>query len=132
VSVREGKGSKARTAVYGLGTADALRRWIRFRGRDEGPLFTTFLGGTITPSGVSQLISRVSEKSGVTVRPHMFRHTWADACLEGDMREHDLMKLAGWSSTDMIKIYGAARAEARALEAGRAVQVGQIMRGRSR
>jgi integrase len=132
VSVREGKGSKPRTTVYGLGTADALRRWLKFRGREDGPLFTTFLGGSITPSGVSQLIKRVSRRAGVTVRPHMFRHTWADACLEGDMREHDLMKLAGWSSTDMLRVYGAVRAEARALEAGRAIQVAQVMRGRSR
>jgi integrase len=116
--------------VYGHGSADALRRWVRCRGREDGPLFTTFLGGGITPSGISQLVKRVSLAAGVTLRPHMFRHTWADACLEGGMQEHDLMKLAGWSSSDMLKIYGATRAEVRALEAGKAIQVGQVMRGR--
>lgn len=130
ISVRSGKGGKARTTVYGLGTADALRRWIRYRGREDGPLFTTFLGGAITPSGVSQLVKRCAQKTGVTVRPHMFRHSWADAMLEGGMREHDLMKLAGWTSTAMIQVYGAVRAETRALEAGRSIQVGQVMRGR--
>jgi site-specific recombinase XerD len=132
VMVRHGKGDKARVAVYGIGTAQALRKWLRFRGRDnpDGPLFTTFLGGAITASGVSQLFSRASTAAGVKVRPHMLRHSWADAMLEGGVRERDLMTLAGWSSTDMLKVYGAVRAEARALEAGRQIQVGQVLKAR--
>lgn len=74
VLVRDGKGHKPRTACYGVSTAEALRRHLRYRGRDDGPLFPTFLGGSITPSGVSQLVKRVSRAAGVTVRPHMFRH----------------------------------------------------------
>ena len=80
---------------------------------------------------MSQLVKRVSQAAGVTARPHMFRHTWVDVNLDGDMREHDLMKLAGWSPTDMLKVYGATRAEQRALDAGRAIQVGQIMKKRA-
>jgi integrase len=60
----------------------------------------------------------------------MLRHSWADAMLEGGVRERDLMTLAGWSSTDMLKVYGAVRAEARALEAGRQIQVGQVLKAR--
>jgi integrase/recombinase XerC len=130
VFVRNGKGGKARTAVYGICTAQALRRWLRYRGHEEGALFSTFLGGAITPSGVSQLVKRVSQAAGVTARPHMFRHSWVDACLDGDMREHDLAKLAGWTSTEMLKVYGATRAEQRALEAGRQIQVAQVLKAR--
>lgn len=118
VLVRHGEGDKARVAVYGLGTAQALRKHLRYRGRESGPLFTTFLGGSITASGVSQLFSRASKAAGVKVRPHMLRHSWADAMLEGGVRERDLMTLAGWESTEMLRVYGAVRAEARALEAG--------------
>jgi integrase len=130
VFVRDGKGHKPRTACYGTGTAQALRKWLRYRGREPGPLFTTFLGGSITPSGISQVFSKASRTAGVKVRPHQLRHTWADACLEGGIRERDLMTLAGWSSTEMLKVYGAVRAEQRALEAGRAIQVGQVMKKR--
>jgi site-specific recombinase XerD len=130
VLVRHGKGEKARVACYGIGTAQALRKWLRQRGREDGPLFTTFLGGSITASGVSQLFSRASKAAGVKVRPHMLRHSWADAMLDGGVRERDLMTLAGWSSTEMLKIYGAVRAEARALEAGRQIQVGQVLKAR--
>jgi len=127
VLVRHGKGDKARVACYGIGTAQALRKWLRYRGRDDGALFTTFLGGSITASGVSQLFSRASKAAGVKVRPHMLRHSWADAMLDGGVRERDLMTLAGWTSTEMLRVYGAVRAEARALEAGRAIQVGQVL-----
>jgi site-specific recombinase XerD len=118
VRVLHGKGNKARVACYGIGTAQALRKWLRYRGRDDGPLFTTFLGGTITPSGISQVFSKASRTAGVKVRPHQLRHSWADAMLEGGIRERDLMTLAGWSSSEMLKVYGAVRAEARAVEAG--------------
>ncbi len=114
-----GKGDKARVACYGIGTAQALRKWLRYRGREDGPLFTTFLGRTITASGISQLFSRASKAAGVKVRPHMLRHSRADAMLEGGVRERDLMTMAGWTSTEMLKVCGAVRAEARAPEAGR-------------
>lgn len=130
ILVRHGKGDKARIACYGIGTATALRRWLKYRGREPGALFTTFLGGTITPSGVSQLFSKASKAAGTKIKPHMMRHTWADACLGAGMRERDLMKLAGWSSNQMLSVYGAVRAEQRALEAGKAIQVGQVMRAR--
>jgi integrase len=93
-------------ACYGIGTAQALRKWLPYRGRDDGPLFTTFLGGSITASGISQLFSRASKAAGVKVRPHMLRHSWADAMLQGRVRERDLMTLAGWSSTAMLKVNG--------------------------
>ncbi len=130
VRVLHGKGDKARVACYGISTAQALRRWLRYRGREDGPLFTTFLGGSITASGISQLFSRASRAAGVKVRPHMLRHSWADAMLDGGARERDLMTLAGWSSTEMLRVYGAVRAEARALEAGRAIQVGKVLKAR--
>jgi hypothetical protein len=57
----------------------------------------------------------------------MFRHTWAYQF--AGMAEHDLMTLAGWSKSDMVARYGAALAAERALAAGRAIQVGNVMKG---
>jgi len=45
------------------------------------------------------------------------------------MQEHDLMALAGWSSVTMLTRYGGALANQRALVAGRAHQVGRIIKG---
>jgi integrase len=128
VSVRRGKGGRARVAVFGDESAEALWRWLRKRGRTPGPLFTSCRGERLTPGGLSQLLSRIQRRSGVRIRPHMLRHAWAHYNLESGMREHDIMELAGWSSSAMLKRYGAALAQERAIAAGRRVQVGRILK----
>jgi integrase len=132
VTVRRGKGGKARVSVFGDETGQAIWRYLRYRGREDGPLFLSVVGGRLTSSGLSQLVARVSRRSGVRVRPHMLRHTWAHANLLGGLGESSLMQLAGWSDASMLRRYGAVLAQERAIVAGRGVQVGQLMRpGRS-
>jgi integrase/recombinase XerC len=130
VTVRYGKFGKARVSTFGDETAQALWRWLKFRGRGEGPLFTSALGGRLSTSGLTQLVRRIKSRSGVTVRPHMFRHSWAHYSLASGIGERNLMELAGWSSSDMLGRYGAALAQERALAAGRAVQVGKALKAR--
>jgi integrase len=60
----------------------------------------------------------------------MFRHSWAHYSLAAGVGESNLMQLAGWSSADMLRRYGAVLAQERAIAAARAVQVGQVMRAR--
>ena len=60
----------------------------------------------------------------------MFRHTWAHAYLAAGLGESSLMRLAGWSDASMLRRYGAVLAQERAIAAGRAIQVGQVMRAR--
>jgi site-specific recombinase XerD len=128
--VRHGKGNRARVVVFGDSSAQALQRWLRKRGRDAGPLFVSVRGDRLTPGGLSQLLSRIKRRSGVQVRPHMLRHSWAHYSLESGMREHDVMNLAGWTSSAMLKRYGAALAQERAIAAGRAHQVGNALKAR--
>jgi integrase/recombinase XerC len=128
VTVRCGKGGKARVSVFGDEAGQAIWRYLRHRGRDDGPLFLSEHGGRLTPSGASQIIGRISRRSGVQVRPHMFRHTWAHANLAAGLPESSLCQLAGWSDMSMLRRYGAALAQERAIAAGRQVQVGQFMK----
>ena len=130
VAVRRGKAGKARITVFGDEAAQALWRYLRLRGREDGPLFVSEHGGRLTPSGASQIIGRISRRSGVKVRPHMLRHTWAHANLAAGLGESSLMQLAGWSDANMLRRYGAVLAQERAIAAGRAVQVGKVMRAR--
>jgi len=129
-TVRRGKFGKARVAVFGDETGQAIWRYLRHRGREDGPLFISEHGGRLTASGLSQIIGRISRRSGVQVRPHMFRHTWAHAYLAAGLGESSLMRLAGWSDASMLRRYGAVLAQERAIAAGRAIQVGQVMRAR--
>lgn len=123
VAVRRGKGGKARITVFGPVTAQALLRYLRVRaGRAHAiqpALFVSRTGARLTPGGASQVITRIGRQAGIEwLRPHVFRHTWADRNLTDGIQEHDLCKLAGWTTTKMIGRYGAVRAEERAIEAG--------------
>jgi integrase len=129
VTVRKGKGGKARVSVFGDETGQAIWRYTtKYRGREDGPLFVSEHGGRLTPSGASQIVSRISRRSGVRVRPHMFRHTWAHYALASGIGETNIMSLGGWSSSDMLRRYGAVMAQERAVAAGQAIQVGRAMR----
>lgn len=130
VDVRLGKGGKSRTSVFGDESAQALWRWLKHRGREPGPLFTSAVGGRLTASGLSQVLSRVKRRSGVYIRPHLLRHSWAHYALASGIGERNLMELAGWSTPGMLSIYGASLARERAIAAGLQVQVGQVMKGK--
>jgi integrase len=111
VTVRRGKGGKARVSVFGPGTAKALWRLQRAA---EGP--SVF---NLSESGVSQRIALLARISGVPIRPHMFRHRWAHDRLAGGMTEGDLMTLGGWETSKQIhETYGKTLAQERAIAAG--------------
>ena len=132
VVVRRGKGGKARISVFGDETAQALHRWLRIRGTAGEPLFTNCRGGRLTTSGIGQVLYRIGDKAGVPgLRAHLFWHAWTHFLLTDGIREHDIMKLAGWSSTRQLDCYGAALAEQRAIASGLNHQVARIVRGGS-
>lgn len=125
--IKRGKGGKARTACFGDETALALRRWLNARGTGPGALFRGRRENDLSSSGLSQLLYRIGEKAGVPgLRPHIFRHTWCHYNLAAGQQEHDIMQLAGWSTSKQLGRYGAVLARQRALEAGRRIQVARL------
>jgi site-specific recombinase XerD len=125
VIIRSGKGGKFRTAVCSKQAALAISKWLRRRGKmrtHTDKIFTSLsAGGPMTPSGISQIVGSVGKAAGVKVHPHMFRHRFAHQWLDLGGQEHDLMQVAGWSSSQMISRYGAALAAQRAVDHGRAL-----------
>ncbi len=114
-----GKGRKPRTVAYGTKTAQALDRYLRRArsGHRDVALSALWLGhgGPMTANGIYQAIeSRASKAHLAGIHPHRFRHTFAHKMLEAGMQEGDLMHLAGWSSSQMVKRYGASAAAERA------------------
>lgn len=74
----------------------------------------------------STTIARRGARLGIRIHPHMFRHGFAHNWLDAGGAEGDLMELAGWTSPQMLRRYGAS---ARAARASRAYDRIDVMRG---
>lgn len=123
-----GKGRRARTVPYGTKTADSIRRYLRVRHQHpQAASAALWLGkrGPLTISGLAQLLERRANDAGVAdVHPHRFRHTYAHTWLANGGQEHDLMRLAGWRSPQMVGRYAASAGAARARENYRKAALG--------
>ena len=111
-----GKGRKWRTVSLGNSSTVALSRWMRTRGSEPGALWTG-RKGALTRDGVRRIINRRGEQAGISLHPHMLRHTFVDNWLRNGGSEVDLARLAGWTSTRMAERYARHRADERAISA---------------
>jgi len=116
-AVVTGKGDKQRTIKFTHDTARALDRYQRERAKHKmARLSALWLGvrGSMTASGVYQVIERRGQEAGVEVNPHKFRHTFSHVFLDRGGTEGDLMELNGWTSPQMLARYGRSARSARA------------------
>src|SRR5262249_10518281 len=89
------KTGRPRMTVVDSDTCQALWRMLRDRDAEpSSPLFVSQTGGRLTPDGVNQAVIRISERSGVAVHPHQFRHLWTHLMLSSGVGERDVMTLA--------------------------------------
>lgn len=131
--VRRGKGGKARAIPFGDRTQIALSRYLRARRvHSLAHLPNLWLGSggmALTESGVAQVVrdrgmSVTPPIDKAKLHPHAFRHAWAHYWQMESGSESDLMTLAGWSSPQMLRRYGASAAAERAIAAHRKIGVG--------
>jgi site-specific recombinase XerD len=129
--VRRGKGGKGRRVPFGADTARALDRYIRLRRTHrlaESPmLWLGDRGKGFTYDALHKTLALRAAAAGIEgFHPHRLRHTAAHRWLAKGGSEGGLMAVAGWTRPDMLMRYTKARAEARAAEEARGLNLGDL------
>lgn len=113
-----GKGRKGRALPLGPKAVKDIDRYIRARGRHkDAGLSWLWLGpkGRLTDSGIAQMVKRRCREAGIPeIHPHQLRHTMSHKWLSAGGTEHDLAKINGWTSLQMVGRYAASAATERA------------------
>jgi len=125
-----GKGRRGRALPFGQATALALGRYLRSRAKDRranlAGLWLAEKGkGALEANGIRLMLRRRGLAAGVEgLHAHQFRHTAAHRWLAEGGGETDLMRIMGWKSPQMLRRYGASKADERAREAHRRMALG--------
>jgi len=107
VTVRRGKGGKARSAVIGANARRVLLQYRRtLKGvSDDAPLFQTRDGGRFVYDGFKQIFNRLRKRTGINITPHALRRTFVILSLRADMDVLHLQAMLGHSSLAMVEHY---------------------------
>lgn len=126
ITIRRGKGGKARTVYFGRRTLRALDQYVNLRGgrRDHkhAHLRRLWLSyrGALEDSGIVWMLKNRGERAGIeNLHPHLFRHYFIHASLKAGAQVGDLMRQTGHTKVDMLLHYGESAADERARESHR-------------
>ena len=101
------KGGYDRKVPVTMAMAKRLRMWLQ-KGRKETWRTEVFLSTRGTPLAVDSLeavFERLSNTTGIYVRPHMLRHTWATRAANAGVPLFQLQQAGGWRSVEMVRVY---------------------------
>jgi integrase/recombinase XerC len=106
-----GKGRKQRHVPFGSKAEAALRQWLQHRkaqaGLDEKALFTSRNGKRISNSSIQQRLKKraLQQGVGISLHPHMLRHSFASHILESSNDLRAVQELLGHANLSTTQIY---------------------------
>ena len=129
--ITKGKGGKARRVPFGPRTGAAVDRYLRARRRHRlasTPVLWLGQGGKeFGYHALRDTLHYRAERAGIgALNPHLLRHTAAHRWLAAGGSEGGLMAVAGWTRPDMLLRYTKARAEQRAADEARKLNLGDL------
>ncbi len=107
LTVREGKGRKARLVPFGRKVKEALRAYLRERAAREGALFLTRSGRRLVRSALGDLVRQAGDRAGLRrpVSPHRLRHSFATHLLRNGADVRHIQRLLGHASLGSTQVY---------------------------
>ena len=108
LSVRHGKGDKARTVYLGAAAQRAVWKYLATRPQAtlDAPLFATRSGRRFDRTNLYHMVQAIAQRAGVThANLHRFRHTYAINFLRNGGNLLELQKLLGHERIDTLQIY---------------------------
>lgn len=112
LTVRSGKGNKARIGYVPSGAREALAVWLEVRGDDQGPLLLPVLKSgrivarRLTDQAVLMILMKRAEQAGVKhLSPHDLRRTFISDLLEAGADISTVQKMAGHANVQTTTRY---------------------------
>ena len=106
-----GKGSRERVVPMSERAIKKLRRYIEnqrqaaLKGRHSDFVFVTARGGPMTRQRFWQALNSYASLAGVSISPHVLRHSFATHMLEGGADLRSLQKMLGHSDISTTQVY---------------------------
>lgn len=108
-----GKGNKDRELPVSTALQQALKTWLKDRGKASGPLFCRAIKGPsflvqegLTPRGVHWIVQRAAQQARIVgISPHDFRRTFISALLDHGEDLVTVSKLVGHASVSTTSQY---------------------------
>lgn len=131
VIIRRAKTGEGRVVGYGSQTAAALARYLRARRThvraDSAELWLGERQRRFSYYALHARLAGIAQRANVSgFHPHRLRHTAAHRWLAAGGSDSGLMAVAGWSRPEMLVRYTKARAQARAQDEARALNLGDL------
>lgn len=112
ITVRRGKGNKARIVYAGTGARQAIADWIAYRGTESGPLLRplskggTVLARRLSTGAVLKRVLHLADRAGVTrFSPHDARRTFISTLIDSVADLVVVQKLAGHANVQTTARY---------------------------